>query len=329
MTTIPHARAALAGAMMLTGTAASATTYTYQTISVPNSVQTDPVAINDAGKAAGQWYDSHYGAHGYVFSGGTVTTFDAPGSAGTYVDGMNNKGEIVGTFLDASYNYHGFIRSAKGKFTTIDVPGSSFAGVDAINDNGVVAVAGQDANGYEAIYTLTKGVLKLIIDNQQTPVATSINSQGSVAGYNSPPHGYETAFLYANGTLTTLPITQYSFSAAFAINKHNEVVGQAANGGTEYGFIYSPKGRVTYIGPAGSTDSFNLGINDAGVIAGVSYDSSYNSVGYTYKKGVFSTLSVAGGSNVSANAINNAGQVVGNYLDANNVIQTFLATPQQ
>jgi uncharacterized membrane protein len=52
-------------------------------------------------------------------------------------------------------------------------------------------------------------------------------------------------------------------------------------------------------------------------------------VGYTYDKGVFSILSVTGGSNASANAINNGGQVLGNYLDANNVFKTFLATPQK
>jgi hypothetical protein len=327
MVAIQHTSAALAGAMIMAVTTASATTYNYQTITVPNSIQTDPVAINDSGTAAGQWYDSNYTGHGFVFSAGTVTTFDPPGAADTYVGGMNNKGDIVGTYLDSSYASHGFIRSAKGKFTTLDVPGSGFTGAAGINDKGVVVVAGQDTAGYQAIYTYAKGVFTLIIDNQQTPIATSINAEGSVAGYNSPPHAYETAFLYEKGTLTILPI-EYTFAASFGINKHNEVVGQAANGGTEYGFIYSPKGNVKYIGPKGSTDSFNLGVNDLGVIAGVSYDSNENSVGYTYHSGKFSTLSVPGGSNASANAINNAGQVLGNYLDANSVVQTFLATPQ-
>jgi hypothetical protein len=321
--------ALIAGAVSLLSTAAfAATSFTYQTISVPNAIQTDPVAINDSGTATGEWYDSQYGIHGWVFSGGTLTTFDVPEAVDTYIGGINNKGDIAGTYVDSSHVEHGFVRSAKGKFTTIDVPGSGYTGANGINDKGVVLVSGVDAAGYQAIYTYNKGIFTTIIDNHQTPIATSINSLGSVAGYNSPPHQYETAFLYANGTLTTLPITQYSFSASFGLNKHNEVVGQAADGATQYGFIYSPKGKVKYIGPNGSTESFNLGVNDSGVIVGVSYTSPTESVGYTYDKGVFSTLSVTGGTNASANAINNAGLVLGNYLDSNNVFQTFLATPQ-
>jgi probable HAF family extracellular repeat protein len=319
--------ALLAGAVSLVTTAASATTYSYQKISVPNAIQTDPIAINDSGTATGEWYDSKYGIHGWVFSGGKLTTFDVPKATNTFVEGMNSKGDIVGTYEDSNYAAHGFVRNARGKFTTIDVPGSTSSGVNGINDRGLMVVSGQDADGYQAIFTYEKGMFTTIVDNHQTPIATGINNKGAVVGFNEPPHAYETAFLYENGTVISLPITQYTFSAAFGINKHDEVVGQAANGATQYGFIYNAKGKVKYIGPNGSTQSFNLGINDAGVIVGVSYTTETESVGYVYDKGVFTTLSVTGGSNASANAINNGGLVLGNYLDSNNVFQTFLATP--
>lgn len=324
-------RALLGGALCLFCGAASATTYTYQMVTVPNAIQSDPVAVNEAGTALGVWYDSTYAAHGFIFSGGTTTVFDVPKALSTYPMGIDAKGEIVGTYLDASHNSHGFLRTTKGKFTTVDLPNSGYTGLTGINDKGVAVGVGQDQAGYGEVFTYANGVFTTIIDNQMSPTPTSISSKGAVAGYYAPPHSYETAFLYANGAVTTLPITAYNFAASFGVNSHNVVVGQAATGGTEYGFIYNGKSKIKYVGPNGSTDSFNLGINDKGVIAGVSYpnDGSYNSVGYTYEKGVFSILSITGEKDVSANAINDAGQVLGNYVDANNVPQTFLATPAQ
>jgi hypothetical protein len=324
--------ALLAGAITLLGTAASATTYTYQTISVPDAIQTNPVAINDSGTEAGDWYDSNFTSHGWVYSGGTLTSFDVPNAAGTVVAGINNTGDIVGTYDDSNHVAHGFIRSAKGKLSTIDVPASTYTGVNGINNKGVMVITAQDPSGYQAVFTYDKGVFTTIIDNQQNPAATSINDQGSVAGFNQPLNADVTAFLYANGTLTTLPLTQYTYAAALGLNKHNEVVGAAANGGadyTEYGFIYSPKGKVKFIGPSGSAYSLSSGVNDSGVVVGTGYDSSGNSVGYSYAKGMFSTVSVTGGTDGFANAINNAGQVMGGYRDTNNIFQTFLATPQK
>ncbi len=320
--------ALLAGAMTLAGAnACGATGFTYKTIKIATSQQTNPIAINDSGTVAGQWLDDN-GSHGFIYAGGKVTTFDVPKAFTTYVTGLNATGEIVGYYLDASHNQHGFIRSAKGIYTTVDLPGSlQGTSLNAISNSGLAVGTGEDGAGYqEAFIYNTKGVFKTIIDNRLNPVPTAINNQGSVAGFNVPG-GTQSAFLYSKGALTVLPTTKYVVSASFGMNKFNEVVGQAATGQNEVGLIYPGKGNVAYIRPKGSTESYNLGVNDSGVIVGVSYDVNFKSVGFTWTKGVFATLSVPGGTNASANGINNAGQVIGTYFDAKAVGQAFLATP--
>jgi hypothetical protein len=78
----------------------------------------------------------------------TFTPFDVPGSAATYPRVVNNNGDIAGTFTDTSGNTHGFIRSANGIFTTFDpcngVCSNPFS-IAGINDLG--QVAGVTQNG--------------------------------------------------------------------------------------------------------------------------------------------------------------------------------------
>jgi hypothetical protein len=92
------------------------------------SIDTEVYALNDAGQAAGYYFDAGHGAlgaHGFVRNAdGSFTTFDFPGSINTEVHALNDAGEAAGDYVGARFTIHGFVRDADGSFTTFDVPGS-------------------------------------------------------------------------------------------------------------------------------------------------------------------------------------------------------------
>jgi hypothetical protein len=323
----------MAGGVTLACSSAFATSYTYQTIVQPGAIQTNPLGLNASGEVVGYWLDSNYGSHPFIYQNGTITSFSFPqGVDGISVAGINNKGDICGSYADSSDTTHGFIYTAKGKLITIDVPNGQDTFVNAINDKDE-ATGSAYVNGYGAAFAYSKGTYTVFTPATQYELFTpqAINSHGSVTGYESSYiTGAESGFTYINGVFTVLSLPNSYFSAGFAINNHNVVAGQLANlSRQEFGFTYNAKDKETIIGPAGSTDTFSLGINNAGVVTGVNYDSSGVSTGYTYVNGVYSTLSFGGYTNFSGNYINESGQVLGEYVDQNGLPQSFLATPAQ
>jgi len=110
----------------------------YQTISNPFNPQglATPSGINDQGTVVGT-----YGSlpdqvlHGFIWSGGVLTSFDMPGSSGTAAFAINNLGQIVGDYKTADGHFHGFLYSG-GSFTTIDAPGATDTAITDINDSG-------------------------------------------------------------------------------------------------------------------------------------------------------------------------------------------------
>ena len=319
----------LAGAFALISTAAPATThtYTYKLIAVAKALQTNPVGINASGTILGYWVDAAYNNHGFTYDHGKLTSFNVPKAKSTRPTGFNDKGEIVGQFTDASDVTHGFFYTASAGFTTVTPKGSTNTGLNAINAGGTAVGETVDSTGAVTVFTYKDGVYKTITTGDSA-IAVAINAQGTIAGYFAPPHGYETAFVYEAGKLTTLPIKNVYFAQSFDVNASNVVVGQVANTKhQEFGFEYKD-GKVRVFGFPKSTDSFFTGINNLGAIAGATFPTSGAAEGFVYDKGDFSTLTVKGMKGVGAFAINDAGQVLGDYSD-NNVAKLFLATPSK
>jgi uncharacterized membrane protein len=117
------------------------TTYTYTTINVPGITITDVGGINDKGQIVG-WYETAisfpYSAGGFLYSGGTCTTFNDP-SGITVVGGINDKGQIVGTYPFPG-GEDGFLYSG-GTYTTISIPGSIETDALGINNKGQIVAA--------------------------------------------------------------------------------------------------------------------------------------------------------------------------------------------
>ena len=78
-------------------------------LSIPGAYDVFAKGINNIGTVVGG-YDTEPGGTetGFIFSGGTLTSFLFPDSQFTEVDAVSNTGEIAGTYFDANGNEHGF-----------------------------------------------------------------------------------------------------------------------------------------------------------------------------------------------------------------------------
>src|SRR4051794_1088986 len=64
--------------------------YTFTTIDVPGSIETEVSGNNDAGDIVGGYRLPDNSVHAFLLSGGVYTTIDPPGSFGTAARGINN-----------------------------------------------------------------------------------------------------------------------------------------------------------------------------------------------------------------------------------------------
>jgi hypothetical protein len=55
--------------------------------------------------------------HGFVISGGAMTTIDVPGAVGTGTFGIYGRREVVGGYFDAGGALHGYVMQLKRRAT--------------------------------------------------------------------------------------------------------------------------------------------------------------------------------------------------------------------
>jgi uncharacterized membrane protein len=318
-----------AGLALCSGAAvAKPITYTYASIIIPNSAATYVSGINASGTVVGEYYDSSYLEHGFIYQGGTVTSFDAPGAAnGTTAIAIKNDGTVVGSYYDANYVPHGYIYTpATSTFTTVDMPGASSTTLGGVDTRGVVFGVATEANNTEAAFSYIKNKFTTLPINGSA-VITSVSEKGSLAGYffTFPT----TPLYYANGAVQTIPLTAPNGATATGVNAKNTVIGNVTSANYQSsGFVYA-NGVVTPVTQPGAASTTLSGLNDKGTIVGNSYDSSYKQTSFVYSKGIFTTIAVPGGSNTSLYGISKTGVLIGTYTNASYNQFGFVATPMQ
>ncbi len=203
---------------------------------------------------------------------------------------------------------------AQGAYWVTDLGslGGNGSYATCINNSGQVA-GNSEITNYSSIGTThaflwsAGGMTDLGTLDGGSSYATSINNSGQVAGYISTTNsGYE-AFLYTGVTMTGLYPATLTTSAT-GINGAAQVVGNFGSGGYIAGF----GGFLFSAGMGGGIDILEAyGINDSGLVAGVSSDHLaviFNAA--TGAKTYLGTLGGAGGS-TTPSAINQNGQVAG------------------
>lgn len=269
--------------------------YNFQVIDFPGAVYTDAGGVNNLGQVVGGYSDGATG-HGFMYDGNNFITIDYTGLPGhTSLKDINDSGKIVGGFsqtIDNMYYTNDFIYDGQS-FTSLSFPGSSVGqtetSLNGINDAGVVA-----GGYYDWADNSSNGFL-YANGNINILTSATIFSDVSDTGLMT---GYEPDF-YASFMFDGTTLEQINFDP-----------------------LHNPYG----------IDIWAEGINDAGVVVGDFYDSDLNaSAGFIYDSitGGVSSLLYPGSTYTSLNGINDLGQLVGTFADANYVTHGFLATPVQ
>ena len=151
-------------------------------------------------------------------------------------------------------------------------------------------------------------------------VASALNNRGEVAGWSTNADGVQRPTLYSRGSFIDLAagFTGYARGVANAINASGQVTGQI-NAQT---FLYD--GGRTRVLEVGNT-SEGLGINDRGVVVGGAVmPGDVVRRPFMFDGSKTTLLPSLGGTFGQAQAINNAGQVVGYSYTAGGELLPFL-----
>jgi uncharacterized membrane protein len=170
-------------------------------------------------------------------------------------------------------------------FTVINYPGSFHVVVSGINNNG--DIFGTVGEPFDTGFLYQNGNYSLF------PGIVDVNNNGMIL-FNSPSG----PAIFFNGQATPLNVP----GSVIAFNDNGTVL---VTGGFVKNGIFTP---VNYPGAVSTTVS---GINDLDEVVG-SYRSGNFPHGFLYKDGVYTTIDV-GSIYSNAIAINNNGEIVGNY----------------
>ncbi len=271
------------------------------------------LGINNAGEIAGYFGSGTPAAthpnKGYTiqqsYSQASFTNENFPNSAQTQVTGLNSFGLTVGFQVDAAGNNLGFV-DQNGTFTSVLDPnlpagsvaaGTAFEQLLGVNDSGMAVGFYNDAGGNA--------------------------------------HGFE--YNIADGAFAEIDVAGATATTVTGINNAGVLSGFDVVGGVTEGFIDNA-GTITQLtGPAGATFTQALGLNNEGQVVGDYMDANGNTHGFVYNTGTgtYATIDdpnegvVNGVTSTTVNGINDQGQLVGFYTDANGNVDGMLATVQQ
>lgn len=244
---------------------------------------------------------------------GTYTQIDYPAAIATSCMGINTAGDITGLYQDGLGTYHGFLLSG-GLFTTIDYLGAQSSGLYRINDFGQIVGF---ADSFSFMYDEKKQTFAAIVyPGAADTIATSISNSGDIAGFFSPTSGYAQGFKLIGSSYRPLPPFKDTNVYVWGITTAGELVGTANRPGGIFDFYFAG-GKYQQIAIPGSPHLY--GVNKAGL--------AFVGDGFLYRDNNLHALKFPGGGLTYAYDINNAGEVVGLFLDSSDHQHGFTWVP--
>jgi probable HAF family extracellular repeat protein len=290
--------------------------------------------INDAGQVVGE-----AASRAFVWQNGAMTALGTLGGNAGIAQAINAFGQSAGASTAAIGSASRAVRWDQGVVTDLMAGDGSTAG--GINDSG--QIVGNISYGI-AFFWQHGVITNLGHLGGGGGFAADINNAGQVVGSSYTTEVTEMglmqhAFLWQNGVMTDLGLLPGDEdSGAAGINNLGQIVGSSGRTDpqtyetTYRAFVYD--GGVMTPLPVPSSDSYAGDINDAGVVVGTMRAgggfSSHHA--FVYAEGVVTDLNtlIPTGSGLHllyANAINNAGQIVGVAYDSRAHYHAFLLTP--
>jgi uncharacterized membrane protein len=230
-----------------------------------------------------------------------------------------------------------FTAHAQYTFTSVDFPGGTLTTARGINNHGVIVGAYRTDPPKHALLIKRGKFLPLApttLIGSTNSEAYKTNDRGDVVGAFISDDGLTHGFLLSQGVLTTLDFPGANFTRAFGINQSRVVVGEWAvfddlgNAIAYGGFVWQEGVFTETKFFPGAGVGAPLGINEDGdLVGGWSPDlTSPDLHGFVYSGGHFVSFDVpfSGASATQPNDINELGQIVGLYNDADGLNHGFL-----
>ena len=267
---------------------------------------------------------------GLNFTGQATTAFqtvDFPGAVSTFLYGINNAGQMVGAYVNDDESTHGFLLS-NGVFTTIDFPGSTLSVAAGINNHGVIAGQYNDSQGFGHGFVYSDGEFGTRdLDGYQT-FPTAIDDAGDLVGFCvDSEFNFHGCVAFDGFNLFDFPGATASLALGIDFQGFKIAGGYGNINGSsfEHGYLYEDGFSTLDFPGAATTVAFGINDHDNDLTVGtytVSDNNANNGFGLT--SGNFSTRNVPGALQTNPVNLNDSNQVVGWYVDGNNMTHGYL-----
>ncbi|NKI34766.1 hypothetical protein HFP89_06265 [Wenzhouxiangella sp. XN79A] len=286
------------------------------------------------------------------------TSVTLPGTLGSQAFGINQRGVLAGNAFAEEGNIGFTYDIKKDKFELVDdVAGFDVTVISAISNRGdLVGSVVDETTGIQSGLMLDKRGNAHLFDHPDAVSGTSaraINSRGTITGIrdSADPMQILAGFIYDSRSETFTDIVPGALTIPQGINARGDVVGSViffsendpcnpgtpAGGIVRYAWYRSAEGDIQYFTVNGGFSSAR-GLTDSGTIAGFTADPDTGvTQGYVTEipAGQCQDISVGpegrvafpGAVRTFAQSITNSGTVIGQYVDADGIQQTFVATP--
>ena len=290
-------------ALLFYGKATADQPYTFMSFDYPDAVSTTLFGINNSGDVVGSYENPANYFHGFVYSGGQFTSIDGPGAAFTQIRGINDEGDIVGTFITLEAvlsqapggGFQGLSQKNGGSLTTLNVPGHLNTIFQSITTGGLIYGCFHDEGFDNTPQETMHGIITQLEDFPNgsfsaMPEGTTMNGGGNPEATRFTGQWYDftmnrhRAYVIENGQRLDFDVPGSNLTIAWDMNASGEAVGVW---GDQDGH---PDPEAT----------------SAGNYHGFLRDSQGNFTAIDYPASV----------DTKAFGINNRGDIVGSYVDA-------------
>jgi hypothetical protein len=281
------------------------------------------------------------GRAGYSFG----TLGDPKDATFNRLTGISNRGHISGYFGSAAAGHpsRGFILRppyAAREYQDINFPHSAHTQLNGLNEQGIQVGSYSVGGGQVGFYLMNAHFSAVSFptgDNASPPVnrLLGVNNAGIAVGFYTDAGGSHHGYRYniATRQFSAVTVPGASSVTAAAISNAGSVAGffTGPTGATS-GFLLLSSGQLITLTVPHATMTEALGVNDSGEVVGTYQlgrggGATRHGFTWTRQQGFTTVDDPEGRGTTTISGVNNAGELVGSYLDRAGHTDGLLATP--